>query len=117
MPSRRGASELTIDHSVGPGLSPEFLASMGLDPTMAVPGGSKLECATKTCAHCGSLVVLNPERARARGSCWRCNQYLCDPCAADNDTALKCRPLAQQIDEAGNRAVLGLPPLGRIGRG
>lgn len=41
------------------------------------------ESATKSCKHCGGVTVLNPERMRARATCFKCgNGYICDGCAA-----------------------------------
>ena len=45
------------------------------------PGANQLyECATITCAHCGTVVILRPDRSRARGYCRKCDKYLCDVC-------------------------------------
>lgn len=41
-------------------------------------GGSLVERATITCHHCQRIVVLNPDRTRARGYCPKCNGYICD---------------------------------------
>ena len=36
------------------------------------------ECATITCAHCNTVVILRPDRSRPRGHCRRCDKYVCD---------------------------------------
>lgn len=59
-------------------------------------GGTKLEAATETCAHCHTVVVLNPERTRARNHCRKCNHYICDNPACHTD----CHPWKQMIDHA-----------------
>ena len=41
-------------------------------------GGTLQEMNTMTCAHCGVVVVLNPERTRERGYCNKCHAYICD---------------------------------------
>lgn len=113
---RKREGYLLIDHRNSPGVTPEFLSKMGVDPALAVAGGKTFEASTLNCVHCGTTVVLNPARTRERARCWRCNKYMCDKCAKVDSTLLKCEPLEKQIDEAGNRAVLGLP-VGVITRG
>jgi hypothetical protein len=39
-----------------------------------------MHAATLGCPHCGSHVVINPMRTRARANCMKCNQYICDIC-------------------------------------
>lgn len=41
-------------------------------------GGKKVEYNVFTCVHCGSAVVMHPERARKRGYCAHCNGLVCD---------------------------------------
>ena len=61
-------------------------------------GGKLLELATLTCAHCQLIVVLNPERKRARGYCPKCDAYICDARACTTYCAPieKCVELAQK---------------------
>jgi hypothetical protein len=40
------------------------------------------EMHTMSCTHCGGVVVLNPQRIRARAYCRSCDHYICDNCAA-----------------------------------
>jgi len=44
-------------------------------------GGKLLENHTMSCSHCGGVVVLNPQRIRARAYCRSCDHYICDDCA------------------------------------
>jgi len=46
--------------------------------TPFTPG--KVEFDTLTCHRCKNVVILNPERKRSRGYCYRHDAYLCDPC-------------------------------------
>jgi hypothetical protein len=73
--------ELTIDHRASPGL----------------PGMPKLfETATCMCAHCNTLVVLNPLRTRERGHCRKCSAYICDNPACHAE----CTPFTKILDDA-----------------
>jgi hypothetical protein len=74
-----GAGYLVIDHSNSPGISAADAARLGI---LAAPGGTVLERDTVTCAHCHCVVVLNPERVRARATCLKCASYICDGCEA-----------------------------------
>lgn len=38
------------------------------------------EMHTMSCSHCGGVVVLNPQRIRARAYCRSCDHYICDNC-------------------------------------
>lgn len=89
--------ELTIDHSNSPGISQAeadhiFKASGNIVPV--VPEGETLHLKTKSCAHCGGCVVLNPLRIRERGRCFNCFKYLCDGCAV----VPHCRPIQALAD-------------------
>lgn len=97
---RRHEGYFLVDHRNSPGLSPELLASIGADPRA---GKGLFESATITCAHCGVVVVINPERSRARGHCRSCDHYVCDQLACHMD----CRPLKKLIDTTRNAALLG----------
>ncbi len=59
-----------IDHRASPG-------------TAQVPEGTLLEAATMHCSHCGTVVIINPNRTRERPSCNRCMKYVCDNCAIE----------------------------------
>lgn len=84
---KRGAfGELTIDHRASPGM-----------PGMP----SFFETATAMCAHCNTLVVLNPLRTRERGHCRKCDAYICDKPGCH----VECEPFNKILDEA-ERAAL-----------
>jgi hypothetical protein len=66
---------------------------LGLD-CPSVPGGIKMESPTITCAHCNTIVVLNPLRTRARGYCAKCDAYVCDNPACNAE----CKPFSMKLD-------------------
>jgi hypothetical protein len=76
--------ELFVDHRASPGIPPGQAQQMGLPPTL-VGEGRVMHAATLGCPHCGSHIMLNPERKRARANCFKCNAYICDWCAATMD--------------------------------
>lgn len=55
------------------------------------------EWPTMTCAHCNTVVYLNPMRAQAGGRerqvCKKCYAYICDHCSPQ-----ACTPVKQSID-------------------
>ena len=86
---------LLIDHKASPGLPPDFMRNAGLvGPSVA--GGAMWESPTMTCAHCGTVVVMNPQRTRARGYCAKCDDYVCDNPGCNSE----CKPFNQILDEA-----------------
>ena len=94
---------LTVDHRAGPGLSIETTQAMGLPP---LPGGQLMESATKKCAHCPKVVVLNPDRSRPRHYCPKCDNYICDECEAVRVAAgFACNDYERMVDETLNEAV------------
>jgi hypothetical protein len=70
---------LMLDHSASPGIPPDVARKMGL-PAELVGEGKVAEMHTLSCCHCGSHVMLNPKRTRARGYCRSCDHYICDGC-------------------------------------
>jgi hypothetical protein len=75
--------ELLIDNRGSPGLPAAFIdaaRALGFDPINPAEG-KIAEVKTMTCAHCGSVVILRPERVRPRGYCRSCDRYICDACA------------------------------------
>ena len=80
---------LIIDHRASPG----------------IPGhrhlgeGSIFECDTRTCNHCSTPVMMNPERVRARYNCPKCDAYLCDWCAEAYKKNMVCKPFKQVVEE------------------
>lgn len=71
---------LIVDHRASPGLPEELAQRAGYDPLLCREGRT-FEADTQTCSHCKTVVVMNPERVRARAHCWQCNHYICDSCA------------------------------------
>ena len=70
-----------IDHRNSPGISPELVREINLKSGKGfpeVPEGMNFESATRVCCHCGTPVLLNPDRSRPRGYCRRCDAYHCD---------------------------------------
>lgn len=59
-----------------------------------------VEMDTMTCAHCMSVVLLNAERKRARGWCWKGDHYLCDPCYGLYKKVGECFTTARTVDLA-----------------
>ena len=71
-------------------------------------GGTLQEYATLTCCHCGSMVVLHPQRTRARGYCPRQYAYRCDDnmCAVNCANGI-CPPVEQCVELAQKYPGLG----------
>jgi predicted RNA-binding Zn-ribbon protein involved in translation (DUF1610 family) len=75
--------ELIVDHRASPGLPEDVARFSGYDPRL-VGSGKLYEQKTMTCSHCKCVVVVNPDRVRARENCPKCgNHYICDLCHAD----------------------------------
>jgi hypothetical protein len=88
---RRHEGYLLIDHRAGAGLGEG--AGLG--------HGALFESATITCRHCQRVVVLNPDRTRARGYCPKCDHYICDGCEAVRvASGGACKTFEQVIEEA-----------------
>lgn len=88
--------ELFIDHRASPGIGPEeaeHFKKLGFNVPI-VPEGTNLTLPTMRCIHCSVHVIKNPLRTRERGRCNKCDDYLCDPCAALGD----CRPIQALAD-------------------
>ncbi len=90
---RAREGELMIDHRASPGLPAGFYRSIGLEG-LDCPEGSLAEAATITCAHCNTVVIMNPDRSRARGHCHKCDAYVCDNPACHRD----CTPFSKILD-------------------
>lgn len=94
MPSlRRFEGELLIDNRFGPGVTVDFIRQSGKDAPV-VGEGALYESPTVTCAHCGTVVILNPARTRPREYCRKCDRYVCDNPLCRTD----CRPFDKLID-------------------
>jgi ribosomal protein S27AE len=70
---------LMIDHRASPGIPEDVALKMGLNPS-DVGEGTLYETPTMGCAHCGTVVIINPKRTRSRAYCGKCNRYICDNC-------------------------------------
>lgn len=89
---------LFMDHRASPGLPESFARRMGVDPKLVAEGGL-FEADTLRCNHCGTPVIKNPYRVRARGNCSKCNSYICDGCAGALKANGVCRPFTQVVDD------------------
>lgn len=97
---------LHIDNRFGPGTTAELVQASGKLDAPVVGEGRQFEAATVTCPHCHRIVILNPDRTRARGYCAKCDHYLCDACdLAYRQSSGVCRPLSQVFDELQDAAV------------
>lgn len=63
------------------------------------------EAPTITCSHCLCSFVINPDRKRERGRCWKCFHYLCDQCALVLKLTGECRSGRRLADEANSGRV------------
>jgi hypothetical protein len=68
-------------------------------------GGKLFESPTVTCSHCQRVVILNPDRSRPRGHCWKCDHYICDTC--DERNCMPVRKMFAQIREDAFRREAG----------
>jgi hypothetical protein len=85
---------LLIDHRNSPGISERDLTPAARAAGFEAHGGV-FESPTIRCAHCGTMVVINPQRTRARHYCQPCDHYVCDQYAC----VTYCTPLKKQIDD------------------
>jgi hypothetical protein len=68
-----------VDHRASPGIPEEYARLNGYDASWTKEG-KVFEADTLTCRHCRAIVVKNPDRARERAHCVKCNHYICDAC-------------------------------------
>ena len=70
-------------------------------------GGGMQECATLTCSHCQTILIVNPLRTRERAYCSSCDHYLCDACGAARAAGGggPCLTFKHRIEEEQERAV------------
>lgn len=93
-----GSGYLEVDHSESPGLLPADVAH--LPGAVAVGPGEVYKTDVQQCAHCQTVVVLNPKRTRPRGFCAKCNHYVCDHPVCN----ATCQPVAKLFDRAQEHA-------------
>ncbi len=103
---RRYEGYLMIDHRDSPGISPEFAAQNNLP--VGVRGGQLFESAIAVCNHCGSDVLLHPDRSRPREWCSRCDSYICDNCGAAAKVGAPHVTYMQSLEDAYEELVKGL---------
>ena len=84
-----------VDHRQSPGLSEEQVLAQGLPPGAA---HGIFEAPTYTCGHCNAVVVMHPDRQRARAVCFDCFQRICDGCEAIRQRTLQCHSMARVIE-------------------
>lgn len=94
---RRHEGYLLIDHRAGDGIDAQLARRLH---TLPVPGGTMFEAPTFTCSHCQVVVILNPDRTRARGYCPKCDHHVCDACETARVLTGECRPFKKILDEA-----------------
>lgn len=90
---------LQIDHRASPGIPEALVQEWARAGKVPIGGAPNFESATLVCCHCGTLVVLNPDRTRPRGYCRKCDQYVCD-----SPGCVECRPFEKLLDDLQNRA-------------
>jgi hypothetical protein len=92
---------LLVDHRNSPGITQADLLTVP-EPMrqqfMATTG--VFESPTMRCSHCGTMVVLNPQRTRARGYCAKCDHYICDGPLCHLD----CAPFMQRVESTQEQA-------------
>lgn len=91
---RSNEGYLFVDHRASPGLPEDIARLCGYQPEH-VREGRVYEAPTLGCAHCGAHVMMNPDRKRERGWCWKCDKYICDACSA----AMKAGCVHRSIEE------------------
>jgi hypothetical protein len=86
---------LLVDHRNSPGITEADLATVPLQRRHEFQTMRGLfESPTVTCCHCGSVVVINPQRIRARHYCAPCDHYVCDQYAC----ITTCTPVRKAMD-------------------
>ena len=96
---------MMIDHRNSPGVPDEVMVKAGYTPGA---GRGLYESATYTCPYCETVVVMNPDRSRARAFDHKSGRYICDPCDALRLTGVEMKTMKQIADELLNRAAKGL---------
>ncbi len=78
-----------------------------------VPGFFR-EYNTQQCSHCGTTVILNPDRTRERAWCARCDRYTCDPCAVATVMGV-CTPASMRHELTYKHQGIDIPFLDAVG--
>src|SRR5262245_66573726 len=95
---RRHEGDLLIDRRNGPGITEADLATVpehARGGFLVVPGAPVVEAPTLRCSHCGTMVILNPDRKRPRNYCAKCDHYVCDNAGC----VIGCKHFVQRVDE------------------
>jgi hypothetical protein len=103
---REAEGYLEIDHRDSPGFTPAEAIAAHL-PGLPLGAGTIYKTPTKNCPHCQRIIILNPDRTRARYSCQKCDSYICDNCAAVMHVTGICVPYAQLLDEHLEKVIKG----------
>jgi hypothetical protein len=81
---RSHEGEIFLDHRASPGFTAEQAKKLGYVETSSNVGeGQLLEAPTMGCAHCNTVVIMNPDRKRDREWCSSCDRYICDNCGLE----------------------------------
>lgn len=73
--------ELVVDHRASPGFTEEQSKRLGYP--VSIKEGKVFEAPTMSCNHCGTVVIINPDRKRDREWCSTCDHYICDNCGLE----------------------------------
>ena len=96
---------LLIDHRDSPGVPAHMVAAAKAAGKPVIDGGHGLyETGVLTCAHCQTVVLVNPLRARERGWCQKCDHYICDSPGCNAG----CRPIRQIMELGREQAIRDL---------
>lgn len=88
---------LMVDHRNSPGITEADLLTVPEHRRGEFQVTQQLfESPTLRCSHCGTMVILNPQRTRARGYCSPCDHYICDNPVCHQG----CNPLMKQLETA-----------------
>jgi len=101
---KRYEGYVLIDHRASPGVSEELVRQWHAAGkwTPLVDEGCAYESGTMTCAHCGTIVILNPLRTRPREYCPKCDKYVC----GNTVCATECRSFNKLLDTLQEQAFL-----------
>lgn len=91
---------LMLDHRNSPGITQADLLTIPASHRHLFQATKGLfESPIIRCCHCGTMVMINPDRTRARGFCSPCNHYRCD-----SPLCIECHPFNKKIDTAHEQA-------------
>jgi hypothetical protein len=97
---------LMVDHRASPGLTEaDWLKLPENVRAETQPMKGLFESPTIRCCHCGTIVILNPARTRARGYCARCDHYRCD-----SPACVECFPFTARVELGIEAAIRATTP-------